>query len=209
MTRMMIGDSRILLSDDGPLPGNADGVTVTQVAGHRSQVTSRELRAASRSAFSLTEVVIALGVVSFALIAIFGLLPVGLKTVKNANEQAAAANLLGAIADAVRNASTNGSATTYSYSIAGQGIAYTIGGASNTITLTNLTLEGATATNILSARLKAVVVISPPANIMTNGRALISVAWPATASNSGSISNLTWSRADGFVTSGIQFLPKP
>jgi Tfp pilus assembly protein PilV len=208
MMRMMIGDSRILLSDDGPLPGNADGVTVTQVAGHRSQVSSRELRVASRSAFSLTEVVIALGVVSFALIAIFGLLPVGLKTVKNANEQAAAANLLGAIADAVRNASTNASATTYSNSIAGQGIGYILGSTNPTTnTLNNLTLEGAS--NSISARLKAVVVISPPANIMTNGRALISVAWPATASNSGSISNLTWSRADGFVTSGIQFLPKP
>jgi len=209
MMRMMIGDSRTLLSDDGPLPGNADGVTVTQVAGHRSRVTSRELRAASRSAFSLTEVVIALGVVSFALIAIFGLLPVGLKTVKNANEQAAAANLLGAIADAVRNASTNGSATNYSYSIAGQGIAYTLGGASNTITLTNLTLEGATAPNILSARLKAVVVISPPANIMTNGRALISVAWPAQANTTWNATTRTWTNHDGFVTSGIQFLPKP
>lgn len=200
---MMIGDSRMLPSYDGPLPGNADGVTVAQIAGRRSQISSRKLRAATHSAFSLTEVVIALGVISFALIAVFGLLPAGLKTVKNANEQAAAANLLGAIADAVRNASTNGSATTYSNSIAGQGIGYTLGAAATTITLTNLTLEGAS--NSISARLKAVVVITPPLSTTTPGSALISVAWPAQAVWGGA----TWTKHDGSVTSGIQFLPKP
>jgi uncharacterized protein (TIGR02598 family) len=198
MKRMMIGDSRMLPSDSGPLPGKAAGVTIAQIA-------SRRLRAANHSAFSLVEVVIALGVVSFALIAVFGLLPTGLKTVKNANEQAAAANVLGAIADAVRNASTNGSATTYSNSIAGQGIGYTLGGAATTINLNNLTLEGGAANNF-SARLKAVVVITPPVSTTIPGRALISVAWPPQAVWGGA----SWSKtADGSVTSGIQFLPKP
>jgi uncharacterized protein (TIGR02598 family) len=198
MKRMMTGDSRMLPSDSAPLPGKADGVTVAQIA-------SRRLRAANHSAFSLVEVVIALGVVSFALIAVFGLLPTGLKTVKNANEQAAAANVLGAIADAVRNASTNGSATTYSNSIAGQGIGYTLGGAATTINLNNLTLEGGAANNF-SARLKAVVVITPPLSTTIPGRALISVAWPPQAVWGGA----SWSKtADGSVTSGIQFLPKP
>jgi uncharacterized protein (TIGR02598 family) len=198
MKRMMTGDSRMLPSDSAPLPGKADGVTIAQIA-------SRRLRAANNSAFSLVEVVIALGVVSFALIAVFGLLPTGLKTVKNANEQAAAANVLGAIADAVRNASTNGSATTYSNSIAGQGIGYTLGGAATTINLNNLTLEGGAANNF-SARLKAVVVITPPVSTTIPGRALISVAWPPQAVWGGA----SWSKtADGSVTSGIQFLPKP
>jgi uncharacterized protein (TIGR02598 family) len=198
MKRMMTRDSRMLPSDSAPLPGKADGVTIAQVASRRS-------RAADHSAFSLVEVVIALGVVSFALIAVFGLLPTGLKTVKNANEQAAAANVLGAIADAVRNASTNGSATTYSNSIAGQGIGYTLGGAATTITLNNLTLEGGAASNF-SARLKAVVVITPPVSTTIPGRALISVAWPPQAVWGGA----SWSKtADGSVTSGIQFLPKP
>ncbi len=195
---MMTSDSRMLPSDSAPLPGKADGVTIAQIA-------SRRLRAANHSAFSLVEVVIALGVVSFALIAVFGLLPTGLKTVKNANEQAAAANVLGAIADAVRNASTNGSATTYSNSIAGQGIGYTLGGAATTINLNNLTLEGGAANNF-SARLKAVVVITPPVSTTIPGRALISVAWPPQAVWGGA----SWSKtADGSVTSGIQFLPKP
>jgi uncharacterized protein (TIGR02598 family) len=198
MKRMMTSDSRMLPSDSAPLPGKADGVTIAQIA-------SRRLRAANHSAFSLVEVVIALGVVSFALIAVFGLLPTGLKTVKNANEQAAAANVLGAIADAVRNASTNGSATTYSNSIAGQGIGYTLGGAATTINLNNLTLEGGAANNF-SARLKAVVVITPPVSTTIPGRALISVAWPPQAVWGGA----SWSKtADGSVTSGIQFLPKP
>ena len=61
------------------------------------------------AAFSLVEVTIAVGIVSFCLIAVLGLLPTGLKAVKNANEQAAAANALNAIADTLRTATSTNS----------------------------------------------------------------------------------------------------
>jgi hypothetical protein len=46
------------------------------------------------SAFSLVEVTLALGVAAFCLIAVFGLLPVGLQTNRNANSQTAATNII-------------------------------------------------------------------------------------------------------------------
>jgi len=50
-----------------------------------------------RSGFSLVEVTIALGIASFCLIAIFGLLPTGLNSNKAALEQTAATSLLTAV----------------------------------------------------------------------------------------------------------------
>jgi uncharacterized protein (TIGR02598 family) len=48
-------------------------------------------------AFSLVEVVLALGVASFCLIAILGLMPVGVQTNRNATSQTAATNIMAAI----------------------------------------------------------------------------------------------------------------
>jgi len=45
-------------------------------------------------AFSLVEVTLALGVAAFCLIAVFGLLPVGLQTNRNATSQTAATNII-------------------------------------------------------------------------------------------------------------------
>lgn len=51
--------------------------------------------AITRGGFSLVEVTLALGVASLCLIAIFGLLPVGLQTNQDAIEQVASADILG------------------------------------------------------------------------------------------------------------------
>ena len=50
-----------------------------------------------RYGFSLVEVTLALGVASVCLIAIFGLLPVGLRTNQDAIQQVAAGDILGAV----------------------------------------------------------------------------------------------------------------
>ena len=51
-------------------------------------------------AFSLVELVIALGVAAFCLIAVFGLMPVGMQTNRNATSQTAATNIIaGIVAD--------------------------------------------------------------------------------------------------------------
>jgi hypothetical protein len=55
-----------------------------------------------RRAFSLVEVTLALGVAAVSLLAIFALLPVGVKTTQTAIEQTAATDLLSAIAADLR-----------------------------------------------------------------------------------------------------------
>jgi len=157
-------------------------------------------------AFSLVEVVMAVGIVSFCLLAIVGLLPVGLKSVQNANEQAGAAQILNGIAESLRNArSQNG---TYTFAYAGQNATYSLNGSSATHAWTNLTLEGTT--NNSFKRVKAQLDYTPPASISSPGRATVSVAWTAQAANlAWNSANQSWSGADGSLTSGLVFLVKP
>jgi uncharacterized protein (TIGR02598 family) len=49
------------------------------------------------TAFSLVEVTLALGVAAFCLIAVFGLMPVGMQTNRNATSQTAATNIMAAV----------------------------------------------------------------------------------------------------------------
>jgi uncharacterized protein (TIGR02598 family) len=49
------------------------------------------------AAFSLIEVTLALGVAAFCLIAVFGLMPVGVQTNRNAASQTAATNIIAAV----------------------------------------------------------------------------------------------------------------
>jgi uncharacterized protein (TIGR02598 family) len=62
------------------------------------------------AAFSLVELVLALGVVAFCLYAVFGLMPVGMQTNRNATSQTAATNIIAAIVADVRT--TSAAATT-------------------------------------------------------------------------------------------------
>ena len=51
----------------------------------------------SKLAFSLVEVTLALGVAAFCLIAIFGLMPVGVQTTRNATSQTTSTNIVAAV----------------------------------------------------------------------------------------------------------------
>jgi type II secretory pathway pseudopilin PulG len=55
------------------------------------------MKRGSHCAFSLVEVTLALGIAAFCLIAVFGLMPVGVQTNRNATSQTAAANIIAAI----------------------------------------------------------------------------------------------------------------
>ena len=56
-------------------------------------------------AFSLVEVTLALGVAAFCLIGVFGLMPVGVQTNRNATSQSSAANIMAAVVADLRAAS--------------------------------------------------------------------------------------------------------
>src|SRR5213596_2978363 len=62
------------------------------------------------SGFSLVAVTLALGVLAFCLIAVFGLMPVGMQTNRNATSQTAATNIIGGIVADLR--ATPAAATT-------------------------------------------------------------------------------------------------
>jgi uncharacterized protein (TIGR02598 family) len=51
----------------------------------------------SASAFSLVELTLAIGIAAFCLIAVFGLMPVGVQTNRNATSQTAATNIIASV----------------------------------------------------------------------------------------------------------------
>jgi uncharacterized protein (TIGR02598 family) len=54
------------------------------------------------TAFSLVEVTLALGIAAFCLIAVFGLMPIGVQTNRNATSQTAAGNIISAVVTDLR-----------------------------------------------------------------------------------------------------------
>jgi uncharacterized protein (TIGR02598 family) len=61
------------------------------------------MTACPRSGFSLVEVTLALGVAAFCLLAVFGLLPIGLRTQQTAIEQTAATRIISAAISDLRS----------------------------------------------------------------------------------------------------------
>jgi uncharacterized protein (TIGR02598 family) len=75
-----------------------------------------KLRSRSIAAFSLVEVTLALGIAAFCLMAVFGLVPVGVQTNRNATSQTTATNILSGVVSDIR-ASPKGSAPSAKYKI--------------------------------------------------------------------------------------------
>ena len=57
--------------------------------------------------FSLVEVTLALGIAAFCLIAVFGLMPIGVQTNRNATAQSVATNIMTAVVSDLRATTTN------------------------------------------------------------------------------------------------------
>jgi len=67
-----------------------------------------------KSGFSLAEVTLALGIAAFCLVAVFGLIPVGVQTNRNATSKTAATNILAAVvADRRATPATSSTSTQY------------------------------------------------------------------------------------------------
>lgn len=153
--------------------------------------------------FSLVEVTLALGLVTFCLIAIFSLLPVGLNSAKSSAEEAGAAALIAQIASEIRSASTN---------TAGQFV--TTGPApltwnyGSSVVLTNrLSLSGTPGG--MMERYASRVEIIAPTNALSSGTALISLAWPAAGTVAWNSSQTNWTGAQGTLSTRILFIARP
>jgi uncharacterized protein (TIGR02598 family) len=130
--------------------------------------------------FSLVEVTLALGVAGFCLIAIFGLLPLGISSNQAATEQIAAANLLTAVVTDLRataNVPPKGSAQTSP----AFGIALPAPGTPETLTTSFLSADGRRVSSASDARYQLNVWITPPATGRTATAARLLITWPAPA----------------------------
>ena len=160
-----------------------------------------------RRAFSLIELMLAVGIVAFCFLALIGLMPVGLASVKNSREQAAAAGVLDQVASAIRAAaSTSGSPGSFRGSGQYADLAWTLGGATVEAEYA-LSLGGVrtTAANAGFGRLRVHVRLLPPADGFSRGSALVSVAWPL--SSQWDAGRGEWDKAKGSVASWLVFLP--
>lgn len=156
----------------------------------------------NRHAFSLIEVTVAIGIVAFCLISIVALLPAGLKSVKNANAEAAAAEALEQISSAIREAATNSDGD-YVANGAFSDLTWKTDGATLPAKTYYFNLAGQP-TNSASARLVAYVQLTSPTNDVSTGRAQISVAWPGAATWTSN----AWQKANGSLSAAIIFLPQ-
>ena len=66
------------------------------------------------AAFSLVEVTLALGVAAFCLLAVFGLMPIGVQANRNASSQTAATNIIAGVVADIRTAATGTPSATQS-----------------------------------------------------------------------------------------------
>ncbi len=129
------------------------------------------------AAFSLVEVTLALGIAAFCLMAVFGLMPVGVQTNRNATSQTAATNIVAAVVADLR-ATPSASATSSQFAI-------TFG------TARTLYFDGAGQfTTSLSANSRYQINVTFPSSPTGLRYADVKVTWPAAATSanaSGSV----------------------
>jgi len=155
-------------------------------------------------AFSLIEVVVSLGIVSFCLINLLALSVLGLEAMSNASQQSGASNCLQQISTTLQNAVPNSSGA-YQATYGLTNFSWSLNGQTNTTTLSNLSVDGLPSTNVPDQRLIAHVEIDSPTNANLPGSALVSVAWPNRAK--WNTTTKSWSNAQGSVSCYVIFLP--
>lgn len=149
--------------------------------------------------FSLIEIAVAIGIISFSLVSLVGLLPVGLNSIKTAQEQAGGANCLAQIATSIRTATM----TSGSYQVVGP---FSSLSWSQPNTLSNISLGGTPTTTLFDQRLAAHVEIKVQPTSSSPGEAFISVAWPNRAAWNVVTNN--WTNAQGSISTWLIFSPE-
>lgn len=158
-------------------------------------------------AFSLTEIAIAVGVVAVGMLAVLGLLPTGLNALRSGRDELAGAHCLRALCDGLRQAQRESTNGPESYRAGGSltNLTWTVGTTVPvSLTLTNLTAGGFSASRPEDTQLNARVELRPPADPRGAVTALVTVAWPATARWEAS----KWVNSQGQMQTHVIFLPK-
>lgn len=162
------------------------------------------LRWRRQTAFSLVEVTLALGIVSFCLLSLTGLLTTGLTSVRASRDEAAAGVFLERLTQSLDSALADTSGTNYQASGIYSNVTWSLGQAAQTYQLDEISASGQPSS--ADPRFVARVEITPPSNTMTSGRAIIRIAWPASAI--WSESRQSWTNAQGSVSTWQVLLPR-
>jgi len=153
------------------------------------------MRTSPRRAFSLLEVTMALGLISFCLVALIGLMPIGIDSVRDASRQAEAVRLLKHLATGIQGSARDDAGQ---YRLLGFGVlnhvAWRADGASLAPVGGFLDASG-TPVKEADADFSYRLELTAPdeEDPASCGRAWISVAWPAGAVWSGG----QWTKAQG------------
>jgi uncharacterized protein (TIGR02598 family) len=184
---------------------------------------------AGPAGFSLVEVTLAMGVAAFALLAVVGLLPAGMKSAQDSNEQARATEILNLAATAVQGEyylGATGSPAVANYSFANyfsdqdplavagdtappwsKHTKYFVGQANYTINFNVLEdLSIRRSSDVTSPRYQLYMSVTPPPDNVSPVKAYLSVAWPGVASYGAT----GWIKQQGSVETTIYAnLPAP
>lgn len=139
------------------------------------------MRTSSSSAFSLVEVVIAIGVAAFCLVAMLGLIPTGVKSVKATTDQTAATTVLDEVVTDLRSTPLG------SNSSPRFGISFPTAGSAASLSTNLVFSETGTmvSSNDFNARYAAAITLSNNSTFST--AVLIQVTWPAVAGVSNTL----------------------
>lgn len=144
-----------------------------------------------------------MGIATFCLISLVGLLPIGLNVIKNSQEQSSGAACLNQLASDIRHAMPQG--TGFRATGVFSNIAWT--DQVQEFAMNDISMGGTRALLANDKRLAAYVKIEPSNGTSATGRAFISVAWPNRAGWDGARS--TWTNAQGSVSTWVILLPSP
>ncbi|MEI8340476.1 MAG: Verru_Chthon cassette protein B [Verrucomicrobiota bacterium] len=127
-------------------------------------------------AFTLVEIAMALGIMSFCLVILLGLLPVSLTTLQNASEETAGINIISTIITDLKSTPvTSGTSSTYQLTFP-----TAPGGGNQALTMYFDKAGGVTKS--IDARYKVTVTLSPP-TLQNTITGIARVSWPAMAVN--------------------------
>jgi type II secretory pathway pseudopilin PulG len=131
------------------------------------------------AAFSLVEVTLALGIAAFCLIAVFGLMPVGVQTNRNATSQTAATNIIASVIADMR-ATTSSTSRQYGITFGSAKTLYFDGAGECSIDVTGSTaVDGSSWSPPLQTRYR--LNITFPLSPTGLSYADVKLTWPAAA----------------------------
>lgn len=151
--------------------------------------------------FTMVEVTLALALVTFCLLALIGLIPAGLESLRSSSTHTSAITCMQQISGAIRS-SIQAAPDQFQAGGAYRDLSWRTGGPAVSLTWQNLSASGFPSLDASETRFAAHVEVTPPAAATDSGQAMVSVAWPAEATWDGT----RWQNAQGVESMWVAFI---